>query len=251
MAHAILVMSRGPLPPTREEIATALGVEIRTIQRWLAELREANILTEQPVGRRLLCIFSNPAWVTHDVMGDRLITRPADHLIARSPDQAITHAPHDRDQFLEQQDAPKSGFSENPITDPPIIPSGGGGDHHDPLGDSPPTTTATAKKAQPCETRLGRYMAANGFGAAREFDRPELDSNHWIHFIRLQLESGMSKERIVHLLRLGAPLEWIAPAPAAPAAPDDAGELPPMTPALAMPIEQAMNRWNKHHGAKR
>jgi hypothetical protein len=166
----------------------------------------------------------------------------------------ILHAPHDRDQFLEQQEASNSLFSENPITDPAILPSGGGGGDHDSVKDSPPTTTPTAKKAQPCETRLGRFMAANGFGAAREFDRPELDSNHWIHFIRLQLESNVSKERIVHLLRLGAPLEWIAPVPVAPTATaplDDAGEVPDMTPAVAMPIDQAMHRWNQRHGAKR
>jgi hypothetical protein len=133
-----------------------------------------------------------------------------------------------------------------------VTPGGGGGDH-DPLEDSPTINQTTTKKpkAQPCETRLGRYMAANGFGAAREFDRPDLDSNHWIHYIRLQLESGMSKDRIVHFLRLGAPLEWVAPSPVVPMVASD--EQPDEQPGLvaAMPIDAAMGRWNKKHGGKR
>jgi hypothetical protein len=87
---------------------------------------------------------------------------------------------------------------------------GGGGDHHDLVKDSP-TSTKRAKPAQPCYTALGRFLAASGFGSAKEFDLDSLDSEHWIAYVKHQLDSGMDRGRIVHFLRMHAPLEWIAP----------------------------------------
>jgi hypothetical protein len=260
LAHVILIKAHSSLLPTRESLAELLGVDVRTIAGWLTELRAAGAMRTYRAGRRNFFIVNDSglASIGDPTISDPTISDPtiSDPTISDPTisDPQIPNQGMSRTRFLEQQEASNNLFFENPISDPAILPSGGGGGDHDSVKDSPPTTTPTAKKAQPCETRLGRFMAANGFGAAREFDRPELDSNHWIHFIRLQLESNVSKERIVHLLRLGAPLEWIAPVPVAPTATaplDDAGEVPDMTPAVAMPIDQAMHRWNQRHGAKR
>jgi len=200
MAHAILILSRGPLPPTRAEIAEALGVDVRTIQRWLLELRTAGILSEQPVGRRVLCIFSNPAWVTHDVMGDTWITRPADHPTSRSPDPCVTHDPLSRDQFLGQQEAVNSGFSRKPISDPPV---GVVGDQQS--RDSDPTSTNRA----PLKTALARWLKRAGMNAAREFDDPALDYATYREFVEYKRSLGWEWRQIVSTLR-EAPLEPIA-----------------------------------------
>lgn len=200
MAHAILVLSRGPLPPTRAEIAERLGVEVRTIQRWLFELRTAGILSEIPVGRRVLCTFSNPAAMgDQPITHDRLVTRPVDHPTNGSPDPLVTHDSHDRDRFPAQQEAVNGGFSENPISDPPV---GVVGDQQS--RDSDSTTTNRA----PLKTALARWLKRAGMNAAREFDDPALDYATYREFVEYKRSLGWEWRQIVSTLR-EAPLEPI------------------------------------------
>jgi len=84
MAVTILVLSKAPMPPTRAEIAESMGVDIRTVQRWLGELRSAGLLSEHQVGRRVLCVFERPMG-DPCVMGDRGVTRHTDHPTHGSP----------------------------------------------------------------------------------------------------------------------------------------------------------------------
>ena len=201
MAHAILVLSRGAIPPTRAEIAESLGVDLRTVQRWLAELRSAGILQERAVGRRQLCIFRRPGMGDTCVMGDRAITRPTDQVIARSPDRAITHDTMNRDHSLGQGKAPNGAFFQNPISDPLV---GVVGDKHE--SDSDSTTPTPA----PLKTRLARWLKQAGMNAARDFDDDSLDFDTYVRFVKDKRQMGWEWRQIVSTLR-EAPLE---PAPA-------------------------------------
>src|SRR6476646_9742361 len=44
LALTLIVMSKGALPPTKGEIADALGVDVRSVYRWLNELNAAGIM---------------------------------------------------------------------------------------------------------------------------------------------------------------------------------------------------------------
>jgi hypothetical protein len=174
MAHAILVLSKGVLPPTRAEIAEALSVDERTVQRWLAELRSAGILTERRVGRRNLCVFVDPS------MGDtcdQVIVGsgdPRDQVIVGSPDPTITHDTPDQHQFSNRQDAENSDKSEISIGDP----RGGGGGHDSQIESKPPTPTprAARTKVRPEEITgdTGKWMVEQGFSLAMAHKHQDL-----------------------------------------------------------------------------
>jgi hypothetical protein len=186
-----------------------MDVDIRSISRWLDELRAASVLTSKRIARRNIYIIHRPildsAIIDPTIIDPTIIDRtiidptiidPRVHVHYSNQINSLTHT-----------NEPNSPNSENPIMDRR---GGGGGDHHDLVKDSP-TSTKRAKAAQPCYTALGRFLAASGFGSAKEFDDSALDSEHWIAYVKYQLDAGMDRGRIVHFLRMHAPLEWIAP----------------------------------------
>ena len=197
MACTILVLSKAALPPTRAEIAEALGVDLRTAQRWLAELRSAGILRERPAGRRVLCVFSRPCMGDRGVMGDTTITRHHDHPSPRSGDRSVTHDPPKSDRFLVQQDAPNDHFFENTISDRPVGVVVG---NHDSEED-PTTNNGAALK-----TPLARWLKQQGVNAARQFDDPALDFATYVRFVTDKRVLGWDWRQIVSTLR-EAPLD--------------------------------------------
>lgn len=162
MAAVIIIMSKGGVPPTKDEIAEVLGVTPRTVQRWLAELGTAGVMSFQLVGRRRMYVFHEPCTIS-----DPAITDPAIRDRMRSGDRRITDRWYSQDRrsgsAIHGGSTRMNGdSSENPITDR----SGGGGDH-DHVGDSklPQTNAATGAKATPdaIQTETGRWLVRMGF----------------------------------------------------------------------------------------
>jgi len=250
MAVTILVLSKAPMPPTRAEIAESMGVDIRTVQRWLGELRSAGLLSEHQVGRRVLCVFERPM-DDRGVMGDRGVTRHTDHPTHGSPDTRITHDPQHGDQLSEHQTAPNGAFFENSIGDPPV---GVVGVQHDPLIDP------TAATRAPLKTALGRWLKQAGMNAARDFDSEDLDFETYRRWVLDKRDRGWDWRQIVSTLR-EAPLvreEHMAPALAdagadlADAGADLVGDLAEISARRELlrqeMIQQLNNRPNTYHG---
>jgi predicted transcriptional regulator len=207
LAHAIIVMSKGAMPPTKPEIAEALGVDVRSVYRWLNELAQSGIMHVRTVGRRNLYIFHAPNSDSGDQMtirsDDQAISDPGDQMTIRSSDRIVRHDPHDRDQFFALPDAANGDFSENPITDPPV---GVGVGQHESESDSPTTNRA------PLKTELARYLKRAGMNAAREFDDPALDYATYRAFVEDKRMLGWEWRQIVSTLR-DAPLNTGAQPP--------------------------------------
>lgn len=163
LALAILVLSKGPLPPAIPEIAERMSVDERTVYRWLNELRGRGVLTTELIGRRNFYRFheSTPDRLDHLThgSGDR-----GDQVTHGSGDPCVRDDPLNPNQFSGQQEAANSGFSQNPISDP----SGGGGGS-DSEDEDPPPTTAARRKISPSEITgaTGRWMVAEGFGISK------------------------------------------------------------------------------------
>jgi len=205
LALAILVLSKGPLPPAIPEIAEQMNVDERTIYRWLNELRGRGVLTTELIGRRNFYRFhatpDRGDQVTHG-SGDR-----GDQVTHGSPDPCARDTTPNPNHFSCQQNAENSGFSRNPITDPPV--GVGVGQH---VGDSDPTNTNRA----PLKTALARWLKRAGMNAAREFDDPALDYATYREFVEYKRSLGWEWRQIVSTLR-EAPLE---PQPSDPLAND-------------------------------
>jgi DNA-binding transcriptional ArsR family regulator len=169
LALAILVLSKGPLPPAIPEIAERMGVDERTVYRWLNELRSRGALTTELIGRRNFYRFhatpDRGDQVTHG-SGDR-----GDQVTHGSGDPCVRDTPPNPNQFPTQQNAVNSDFSQNPITDR----AGGGGGHVFRDSDSPPTTAAR-RKISPHEITApaGRWMVAEGFSLTKAHQHQHL-----------------------------------------------------------------------------
>jgi DNA-binding transcriptional ArsR family regulator len=196
LALAILVLSKGLLPPAIPEIAERMGVDERTVYRWLNELRSQGVLTTELIGRRNFYRFheSTPDRLDHLThgSGDR-----GDQVTHGSGDPCVRGTPPNPNQFSPQQNALNSGFSENPISDPSV--GVGVGQH---VGDSDPTTNNRA----PLKTALARWLKRAGMNAAREFDDPALDYATYREFVEYKRGLGWEWRQIVSTLR-EAPLE--------------------------------------------
>jgi hypothetical protein len=242
LAHAIIVMSKGALPPTKPEIAEALGVDVRSVYRWLNELNAAGVTSVRAVGRRNLYLFTEPAKSDRlDQMtngsDDQRITDRLDQMTNGSSDPLVRHDPHDRDHFPGHQEAVNSGFSENPISDPSV---GVVGDQQS--RDPDPTSTNRA----PLKTALARWLKRAGMNAAREFDDPALDYATYREFVEYKRSLGWEWRQIVSTLR-EAPLEaqpsdplandWYSPAQLADGQAYDLGQLDSTSMALARRFE--------------
>ena len=148
--------------------------------------------------------------------------------------------PENCEQFLEQQEAENSGFSENPITDPPVVVVG----DHDSCEQKKPTTTTRA----PLKTTIGRWLKQAGMNAARQFDDPTLDYWTYRRFVENKRAAGWEWRQIVSTLR-DAPLECdphAAPLDVQDAAGD---ELAAPAPA-GRSIEEAQARWEARRGGR-
>lgn len=168
MATVIIVLSKRGMPPTKEEIADVLGVTPRTIQRWLAELRDAGMLSYQLVGKRRMYVFHDHA------ITDTAITDPhgiSDRMTITDPrvyDRAIMHDPP-RAEANHGMPTTINGDSEQiRITDR----SGSGGSLDLPTDSDLPTTTPrnrTKVLPESIETDTGRWLVKIGFNIASAY----------------------------------------------------------------------------------
>jgi DNA-binding transcriptional ArsR family regulator len=176
--------------PQRSELAQKFGVDVRTIDRWLRQLRDYHLLAVpwKEQRRNVYVPF----------VRDR-----------KHNDQRSMIADHCEAKNYDQRSHPKTPLERQIKTRSAILSSGGGGVHDSDHG-SPPITEQR-EKPKPCSTKLGKFLAANGFGVAREFDNRaaagELNEDRYIGYTRKALEDRVPHHRIVHLLRLGAPDE--------------------------------------------
>lgn len=237
LAHVILVLAKGTLLPTRDELAQAIGVDVRTIERRLSAMRECGILRTYRAGRRNFFILHDSTFAQ--------IPDTCDHRSHGSPIHVITDpmcrvSCNNPEHSSAQQEAENGDFFENPITDPPV---GVVGDH-DSLEQKKPTPTTRA----PLKTTLGRWLKQAGMNAARQFDDSALDYWTYRRFVETKRAAGWEWRQIVSTLR-DAPLE---PDPhAAPLdLPDAAGdELAAPAPA-GRSIEEAQARWEARRSGR-
>lgn len=204
LAHAIIVMSQGPLPPTKPEIAERLGVDVRTVYRRLNELNAAGVMHTRIVGRRNLYIFIQPSssdrmdQMTHG-SDDACATDRMDQMTHASSDPCASHDPLNRDQLLAQQEASNGQFPEESISDPTVGVDVG----HDSLTESRPTSTNRA----PLKTPLARWMQQFGINAAPQFQDPGLDYWTYRRFCEDRRAAGWPYPQIVVTLQR-APLDY-------------------------------------------
>lgn len=238
--------------PSHAQLALALGVERRTIQRWARQLRESGhadssqgrvgiIPLVESAQHPIENVACSPQHPIENVACD------ADYIRSKRSDVGANI--RSKMSHVESLDRSTTRSDMNIRSKMSHVVSGGGGGDHDHVIDSPPSPPRQQITARPCETRLGRFLAANGIGAARQFDREELDADRWIAWFKAQRADRLTDSRIVALMRLGAPIDWIAPV--APAAQDDAGAIPPTESRVGMSIEEAERRYQAAHGAKR
>ncbi len=168
LAHVILIKSRGPLLPTRDDLAEAMGVEVRTIDRWLADLRSFGMLRTNQAGRRNFFILTDSDSTSTPDPCDQRSMRSAIHAISDPCDQGLDEK---SEQFLEQQEGLNGQFSEKSIADPP---GGGGGSCSNEI--DPPPTTAPRRKISPREIigDTGKWMVAEGFSLTKAHQHQHL-----------------------------------------------------------------------------
>jgi len=163
LALAILVLSKGPLPPAIPEIAERMGVDERTVYRWLNELRGQGVLTTELIGRRNFYRFheSTPDRLDHLThgSGDR-----GDQVTHGSPDPCVRGTTPNPNHFSCQQNAENSDFSRNPISDPS---GGGGGSPFSAEKDPPPATPRRKISPHEITGATGKWMVAEGFSLAK------------------------------------------------------------------------------------
>jgi DNA-binding transcriptional ArsR family regulator len=196
---ASLVLEKRQGPPTRRQLARALGVDERSIYRWLREIGAAGALSIRRDKRRRINVFHRP-------IPDRMIADPliADQAIS---DQAIRMSKNDSKGHARQQSHERR-IPDQLISDPPV----GVGVGHDSSKESEPTTT----NRRPLKTKLARELKRRGMNAARDFDDPALDLATYLRFVDDKRAIGWEWRQIVSTLR-EAPLE---PQPCDPLAPD-------------------------------
>lgn len=173
MAAVIMILSKRGVPPSKDEIGDVIGVGARTVQRWLAELAAAGVMSYQLVGRRRMYVFHEPAGGDLDQANpDRTITDPADtdrtitdRMSITDPadtDPTVSHESIDRHRDSYGHNAMNGYFSQDSISDRP----GGGGDHESiEHGSLPDTNPRTRTKVRPDQvtTETGKWLVRVGF----------------------------------------------------------------------------------------
>jgi hypothetical protein len=186
---ATLVLQKSGEPPTRRQLAHALGVDERSVYRWMREIAAAGAMSTRRVGRFRECVFHKPIpdrMITDRTITDHMIT---DHVVRyRTLYESVTAASGSR----------KVTIPDHMISDPPVV---GVGDHV--IGEKKPTTTT---RRAPLKTPLARWAKQYGMVAARELDDPSLDYATYKRWIEDHRAMGWEWRQIVSTLR-DAPLE--------------------------------------------
>ena len=151
---ATLVLQRQRDQPTRGDLAHALGVDERTIYRWLSEIQSAGAMTIHRLGRRRDISFHRP--IPDHMITDHMIT---DHVISDRPIR-YTHDRVSGDSALESLE---TAIPDRTISDRAV---GGGGSC---LEIDSPTNHQRRAKISPHEisTDTGRWLVAEGFSRRR------------------------------------------------------------------------------------
>jgi hypothetical protein len=168
MAAVIIILQKRPLPPDKEQIAEILGVGTRTVQRWLAELRAAGVLSYKLLGRRRMYVFHEPSTISDPTISDPTISDPALSSDTTISDPGVSH---ETNYVTPIHGIPYAGIdSYNRLT---ISDRSGGGGDHDHGGIEPPTTAPrrAAPKVSPdsIATETGRWLVKTGFNIASAY----------------------------------------------------------------------------------
>lgn len=156
---AVLVLQKAGCNPTRLQLAELLGVDQRTIYRWLAELDDAGAIDR----RRGSILFRSPQpdrTITDRMITDRTITDHAIRFTRSSESKRMPAARH------------KTPQPDRTISDPSH--GGGGGSM---FGDSEsPPTTEPRRRIVPADITgaTGRWMVAEGFSLAKAHQHQSL-----------------------------------------------------------------------------
>jgi DNA-binding transcriptional ArsR family regulator len=168
MAMVIIVLSKRPMPPTKEEIAEQLGVNPRTISRWLAELRAAQVVSYQQVGKRRLYVFHDPMTIIDPTIIDPRAIDPHAIIDRGINDRGDMETAPLRAQSSGSSTAQKGRTFRQRISDR----SGGGGDpNHAAAQIQPDTNPRSSTKVLPSQitTDTGRWMIREGFNIASAY----------------------------------------------------------------------------------
>jgi len=162
MAAVIMILQKRAVPPTKDEIADVLGVETRTISRWLRELREAGCLDYSLVGKRRFYVFHEPPTINDPAINDR---SDNDHM--ESPDHRIIDRWRKRTGTSQpathaQPDHMNADSGAVSISDPP---SGSGGLESTESQELPTTSATRPPRVLPehITTETGKWLMKVGF----------------------------------------------------------------------------------------
>ena len=217
LAHALLILGKRPYPPTREEIAELLGVDVRTVDGRLKLLRDSGFLVLGKAGRRNLYRLRNPA-------GSLIACDQRSHAISDHMRSAITC-----DQVsdlsvkpsLSRQDEPEGDLSPKSIPDRDSV-VGGGSDSSE--KDSP-TTNPPRRKISTDEltTATGRWLLREGFNIAVAVELQHLPLKACQEDYHRRRHMGQQHGAIVTAWRVEPPAgeSSSAPAGAGPFRPED------------------------------
>lgn len=167
LAGAILIHQKNGRQPKQVQLAADLGVDIRSISRWIAELKQAKILTTPRCKRRNVYRFRKPrnARIHDQPIADRLIVDQSD------VDQLIVDQPVYHPDGHNMAPGSRKG-QRKPPGDTQALHGGGGA--HDLSTDRDPPTPPPARSArritpQDITTDTGRWMVKEAFSLAKAF----------------------------------------------------------------------------------
>jgi len=213
LAIAIIAHQQAGSEPTRDALASDFGVNTRTVDRQLDELRAAKLLSTHRRTRRHLFSVLEPRKPLESTHGSTLIPlSTVDTWI--NVDNTINVDP------CVYIDSSRSKAVNSVRVDPCVdSDTVGVGVGHDSIEKVNPTNTNRA----PLKTALARWLKRAGMNAAREFDDPALDYATYREFVEYKRSLGWEWRQIVSTLRQ-APLE---PQPCDPLSQDwfDPGQL--------------------------
>ncbi len=190
---ASLVLEKRHGAPTRRQLAQALGVDERSIYRWLREIAKAGALSIRRDKRRRINVFHKPK-------PDRPIT---DRPITDRPitDRPIRFGKNDSSEHVSQQ-SHEAAIPDQAISD--RSQSGWLVGESSPKKD-PQSTKPTRRKLV---TPLAKWLRHAGMVGAHLFDDPALDYSTYKNDFERKRAEGMLIGRIVEIWR-SAPLERI------------------------------------------
>lgn len=228
-AQIILYNNQHGYCATRSDIAERLGADIRSVDRWLMEMRDAGLLEASQRGRtRLFELKTTDMSIVDSLIYSRQNCR------ASTNDKDVYDRQFDL-SCLALPDAPYATTHDKTIDSAPV---GVGGIHDSIESDQHHT--------RPLATKLARWLKHVGVNKAHVFDDPKLDFELYKHDFERKKGMGWSIGMIVNAW-IEAPLE----APAAPAAPaeeqlaEELGDDMSERPWLGRSLEEAQERFDR------